>query len=122
MTRDEIVEACARAAHEANRAYCLALGDQSQLSWDATPEDIKKVSRAGVEPALAGATPEMLHELWCAAKYRDGWQYGLYKDIDHKTHPCLVPYSKLPIEQRRKDALYQSVVRAMSEVLVGPIG
>lgn len=28
------VEACARAAHEANRAYCLALGDTSQLPWE----------------------------------------------------------------------------------------
>ena len=34
---NNIIEACARAAHEANRAYCLALGDTSQPSWDDAP-------------------------------------------------------------------------------------
>ena len=33
------IEACARAAHEANRAYCIAIGDTSQPSWDDAPEE-----------------------------------------------------------------------------------
>jgi hypothetical protein len=121
MTRDEIIEACARAAHEANRAYCIAIGDKSQASWEDTPEEVRQTTIDVVSPALSGATPEQLHELWCAAKYRDGWSHGPHKDSDLKTHPCLVSYNKLPIEQRRKDALYQSVVNAMGDALAGPL-
>jgi hypothetical protein len=33
-TPASVSEAAARAAHEANRAYCLALGDTSQPAWD----------------------------------------------------------------------------------------
>src|SRR5438105_262770 len=36
--KPEVVEACARAAHEVNRAYCLALGDASQVAWEDAPE------------------------------------------------------------------------------------
>jgi hypothetical protein len=115
--RVAIVEACARAAHEANRAYCMTLGDFSHLSWDNSPEEMRASTRNGVEKALAGATSEELHESWCADKRAAGWVCGLTKNAAAKTHPCLVPYSELPEEHRRKDALYASVVRAMAKAL-----
>ena len=31
MLTSQVIEAAARAAHEANRAYCLALGDTSLI-------------------------------------------------------------------------------------------
>ncbi len=34
---ERVLEACARSAHEANRAYCIALGDLSQPAWDDAP-------------------------------------------------------------------------------------
>jgi hypothetical protein len=46
-----VMSACARAAHEANRAYCGALGDWSQPSWDAAPQWQKDSARNGVVPA-----------------------------------------------------------------------
>lgn len=122
ISREEIIEACARAAHESNLIYCLALGDSSQKHWEETPEDIKATTKNNVEAVLGGATPEQLHQLWCAAKYKDGWKFGPKKDAVKKTHPCLTAYSNLPIADRRKDALYRSTVTAMAEVLVGQIG
>lgn len=117
MTQRDVVEACARAAHEANRAYCLALGDDSQAPWETAPEWVRESSRAGVRVALGGATPAAQHEAWCAHKRADGWVHGLVKDAGLKTHPCLLPYAELPEAQRRKDALYQDVVRAMAQAL-----
>jgi hypothetical protein len=122
LTREQLVEACARAAHEANLVYCLALGDSSQKHWEETPESIQQGTKAGVEAALSGATPEQLHQLWCAGKYRDGWKHGPKKDLEKKTHPNLTAYSNLPIAERRKDALYQATVRAVAEVLAGQVG
>lgn len=122
MKHEDVVLACAQAAHEANRTYCIAIGDSSQVHWEEAPEWQKKSAIEGVNAALSGATPEQLHELWCASKLRDGWKYGPEKDPVKKTHHCLVPYSKLPIQQQRKDSLFHSTVKAMSEVLVGRLG
>lgn len=105
----------ARIAHETNRAYCSALGDDSQKPWDEAPEWQRKSAVNGVEFHLRNpkAGPEASHESWLAEKDRDGWQYGEAKDAEAKTHPCFVPFSELPAEQQAKDALFRSVVHAL---------
>ena len=117
MTEDAIILACARAAHEANRAYCIAIGDASQLPWEAAPLWQHKSACAGVRQALAGVTPEQQHQAWCLDKRVDGWVLGAAKDQDRKTHPCLVPYAELPEQQRRKDELFGKVARAVAKAL-----
>lgn len=115
---DHIIEACAEVAHEANRVYCAAIGDGSQVPWKDAPEWQRKSAVEGVRVALGGATPEQQHEAWCETKRRDGWTFGLVKDPAAKTHPCLVSYQALPPEQRAKDSLYLAVVRGMASALV----
>lgn len=114
-TRDmnERVIHIASVCHEANRAYCLTLGDASQLSWTKAPEWQRRSAVTGVELALKGSTPEKMHESWSAEKVGDGWVYGDVKDADAKTHPCLVPYAQLPETQRKKDDLFLAVVNAL---------
>lgn len=117
--REPIIEACARAAHEANRAYCIAIGDTSQPSWEEAPRWQRASARMGIKGALAGNTPEQSHESWLAEKRRTGWVYGATKDPERKEHPCMVPYADLPPEQRAKDKLYLAVVRTMFDALGG---
>ncbi len=112
-----IVEACARAAHEANRAYCLAIGDSSQPSWEEAPTWQRESAIAGVDGAISGNTPEQSHTGWMRQKMDDGWIFGPVKDPLKKEHPCMVAYGALPPEQRAKDALFLAVVRAMAEAL-----
>lgn len=113
----ERLESCARAAHEANRAYCIAIGDTSQPSWDDAPEWQRTSALNGVRGVLDGNTPEQSHESWLAEKAATGWRYGPVKDPDRKEHPCFVPYAELPPAQQAKDAVYVAVVRAMAEAL-----
>lgn len=112
MSRERIKEA-ARAAHEANRAYCAAMGDHSQLPWDEAPTWQRQSAVAGVQAIAAdpNMTPEQSHESWMAQKEVDGWVYGEEKDAEAKTHPCMVPYAELPPEQRAKDYIFGAVVR-----------
>lgn len=120
IKRAIVIEACARAAHEVNRAYCLALRDESQVSWETAPAWVRESALAGVRGALGcGATPEQTHEAWCAHKRAEGWVHGPVKDGEAKTHPCLVPYAELPEAQKRKDGLYLLVVQIMAAVLDG---
>lgn len=119
MKTMNIIEICAKAAHEANRLYCASLGDDSQVPWADAPIWQKESCRNGVAGALSGNTPEQSHEDWLAEKRATGWVYGPAKDSVTKTHPCMVPYAKLPQEQRAKDAVFVSVVRAVAGALEG---
>lgn len=117
MSTVGIIEAAARAAHEVNRAYCLALGDTSQPAWDDAPEWQRISAIKGVDGVLAGNTPEQSHECWLEEKRATGWKYGPVKDPEKKEHPCFVPYSDLPPEQQAKDHLFVTTVRAVHEAL-----
>lgn len=108
--------AIARVCHEANRAYCAAHGDMSQLPWDEAPQWQRESAIKGVAFARStpDARPSAQHEAWLADKAADGWKYGAVKDADKKEHPCFVPYDELPPFQRLKDHLFLGVVRALS--------
>lgn len=117
MTKDEKIEIAAAAAHMANRAVCIAIGDASQAPWEDAPEWQRESARRGVEVALSGCTPEEQHDAWSREKLAAGWVYGPVKDTDAKTHPCLVPYTELPREQQVKDMVYGATVRSMAALL-----
>lgn len=108
-------EAIARVCHEANRAYCRELRDDSQPSWDDAPAWQKESAIAGVAMHLAdrATTPQSSHHAWSEHKRERGWVHGPVKDPDAKTHPCLVPFDELPIEQQKKDTLFLAIVRAL---------
>lgn len=107
--------AIAKVCHEVNRAYCQALGDNSQPTWEEAPQWQRNSAVAGVRFHLANpqAGPEASHESWLAQKEADGWVFGEQKDPEAKTHPCMMPFSELPPEQQAKDFIFRSIVHAM---------
>jgi len=112
----DFIEMIARTCHEANRAYCVSIGDNSHKSWDEAPDWQKDSAIAGVTKKLSKPwlTSEDMHNEWVIHKVEDGWEYGEVKDPEAKTHPCLVAYSELPEEQRVKDSLFSNIVSAFN--------
>ncbi len=110
------IEFIARVCHEVNRAYCAAIGDASQVSWEEAEQWQRDSAVMGVEAVLAnpGGTPEDSHKGWLAHKEAEGWTYGPTKDPVKKEHPCMVSYDQLPLEQRVKDYLFIAVVRTIN--------
>lgn len=106
----------ARVAHEANREYCRTIGDSSQPPWDQAPEWQRQSAVNGVRfhRANPDAGDAASHDNWMVEKISDGWVYGPKKDPEKREHPCMVPFSKLPAEQQRKDALFRAIVHALS--------
>ena len=105
------LEFVAKLCHEANRAFCQSIGDHSQLPWNEAPQWQKDSAEKGVDFHLeADRQPSESHEQWMADKVADGWVYGEFKDAEKKTHPCIVPYEQLPVEQRSKDYIFKSIV------------
>ena len=109
-------EQIARVAHEVNRAYCQALGDMSQPTWEDAPEWQRSSARAGVALHVSGDFgPEASHKSWMQQKLDEGWIYGPVKDPVRQEHPCMVPFAQLPREQQAKDFIFRAVVHALRD-------
>lgn len=110
------IESIAVVCHEANRALCACLGDNSQKPWADAPDWQRESAINGVRFTQANpeAGPEASHVSWMNEKVAAGWTHGPVKDEVAKTHPCLVPFEELPKEQQAKDKLFQAVVRALT--------
>ncbi len=110
-----IIERAALVAHETNRAWCKTMGDYIQPSWENAPDWQKESVIAGVKFHISNpnANDSASHDSWLKQKLDDGWMYGEVKDSKNKTHPCLVPFWMLPVEQQIKDALFRSVVHSV---------
>ena len=113
--RDSVFEAIAAAAHEANAAYCRAIGDHSHASWDDAPQWQRDSAINGVKMQFNNpdASPRDSHESWLAEKEAGGWKWGEVKDPEARLHPCMVPYDDLPPEQQAKDAIFVGVVKTL---------
>lgn len=107
----QIAEIC----HEANWRYCEGIGDHSQVSWDNAPDWQKESAIDGVQAIRNNPNqkPSDSHDNWLKHKKSEGWVYGEIKDSSKKTHPCMVPYEELPVEQRIKDSLFLGIVNAL---------
>jgi hypothetical protein len=110
------VEAIAEICHEANRAYCHVLGDDSQPSWADAPDWQKESAIDGVkrhvEKSQMLVSCDWSHNQWMERKLKEGWTYGPVKDAENKQHPCLLPYEFLPESEKRKDELFRRIVQS----------
>jgi len=46
-----------------------------------------------------------VHENWAAKRKSEGWRYGLARDDQKLTHPDIVPFNKLPEEEKEYDRI-----------------
>lgn len=114
-TTEEGLAKIAQVCHETNRALQALVGDPVSPPWDETSPQLRDSAVAGVRDALAGATPQQLHQSWCDHKTEQGWKLGPVKDEQARTHPCLVPYHLLPAAQRAKDHVFHALVHTLTQ-------
>ena len=118
MTSTDVARVC----HQANKALCEAIGDNSQEDWK-NAEDWQRLSAVnGVEffQDNPDAPDSAQHDAWAKEKTDAGWKYGETKDAIAKTHPCLVSFEDLPAEQQAKDTLFKGVCRALVPLITEP--
>lgn len=106
----------AQVTHEAVRAWQSANGQRAAPAWAHAPDWMKTATleavywNTGDKPPTAAAR----HRQWVDEKKQAGWKLGPRKDGRRKTHPLMVPYSKLPEVERRKDALVSAVITSLT--------
>jgi RyR domain len=113
MNLEEVAKIC----HEANKALCEYLGDDSQPSWADAPLWQKNSIIMGIDFHMKNpdAGPAASHEAWLKEKENQGWIRGPKKDPSKREHPCMVPYDELPWEQQIKDKLFIAIISTFRE-------
>ena len=108
----EKIEHISKIVHEANKVFSE---NNNMPSWDNCDEDLKQVTRAGVSKILnyPETTSAEIHEEWVRLKKEQGWTFGFEKNETRKTHPCILPYERLPEFEKTKDKLFISIVKAL---------
>lgn len=108
-------ERIGRVCHEANRAFCAAIGEEVQPPWEEAPKEMVTSVFKGVKYCREhlDIDAKTSHEIWMSNKTKDGWTYGEIKDAEKKTHPLMIPYDQLPMLHKLKDELFISIVKAL---------
>jgi hypothetical protein len=72
----------------------------------------RPIETAGISldlnPALVERLAEHNHDTWAQRRMDEGWTWGPRVDNEKMTHPCLIPFARLP--QSEQDYDRQTVV------------
>ena len=112
----DIVYEAASVAYETVRKWGEVIKDpQGKVAWNLLPESEKDgyAKAVGYRIENPETTEVDMHNKWSADKFEAGWTYGEKLDFVKKTHPNLVPFEDLPVDQQMKDKLFLNVIDAI---------
>ena len=115
---DSRIRNIARICYTANREWCVINGDYSVVQWEHAPfwqteSCIEAVARCFYNMKVP--MPSEMHAEWCRDKIADGWRHGSVKDVKHRLHPNIIPWSELPKVQRQKDFIFCALISSFLE-------
>jgi len=79
--------------------------NQGVMIYQPDPIDVSQVSLTPELQQLTERLAENTHDLWAVQRLADGWTFGDQRDDVKKQHPCLIPYDKLPENEREYDRI-----------------
>jgi hypothetical protein len=111
-------ESIAQIAHEVNRGYSVAMGDDSYPSWVESTPDQQLIVTTAVTFYIENPEAEVasFHEAWLEKMTEEGWVFGEELSEEGKTHPLIVPFDALPEDQKAKYFMFRAVVQAVSSL------
>ena len=76
---------------------------QTVADYEPQPVNLEGIQLTDNLSELREAIAENAHEVWAAARMKEGWTYGKERDDTQKKHPDLIPYSSLPDSEKEYD-------------------
>jgi len=73
------------------------------MTYKPKPLDTSQVRLGAALTELTEHLAENTHEIWAQQRLSEGWRFGHARDDISKEHPCLVPYSELPENEKEYD-------------------
>ena len=92
-----------KAWHESRNYMVRVL--RSAADYEPHPLNLDDVPLTEDLLELREAIAENAHEVWAAARKKEGWTYGPVRSNTLKHHPDLIPYSALPDSEKEYDRL-----------------
>lgn len=90
-----------RNAWDDSANYLVVLSNQN--NYDPHPLNLDGVDIEPELEELQEAIAENAHEVWAAARKKEGWSYGTVRDDAKKLHPDMIPYNLLPESEKEYD-------------------
>lgn len=113
-------EGIAKFCHQVNSDYRSLIGEGQRPSWEDASDHTRASAINGVHFVIQSASDpnpyasaQAQHDEWLRFKLEDGWGYGEEIDEVNKKHPCVLPFSALPMEQKIKDVLFRRIVQGL---------
>lgn len=110
MNEPTLIERCAEFVYEAARIQAVAAeAPIVPEPWDMRDASFRAQFLEVIERQMGpmrSESPEELHGSWVQAYIDMGWKYGPVRDTEAKTHPDMVPFARLEIEEQIKDAVF----------------
>ena len=75
----------------------------NKYNYTPQPIDTSDVELPKELETLVEQMSKNVHEVWAETRIKQGWTYGLERNDELKTHPCLIPYEELPEEEKEYD-------------------
>ncbi len=92
-----------RAWHESHNYMVRVLRFPEE--YNPQPINLNSITLSDDLLELREAIAENAHDVWAAARIKEGWTYGKVRDDEKKQHPDLIPYSALPDSEKEYDRL-----------------
>ena len=73
--------------------------------YEPQPINLENIQITDDLSELREAIAENAHEVWAAARIKEGWSYGKERNDANKKHPDLIPYSCLPDGEKEYDRI-----------------
>lgn len=73
--------------------------------YNPKPVDTSNVTLPNELLDLTEKIAENVHENWSVGRISEGWVYGVTRDDEKKTTPCLIPYAELPESEKEYDRI-----------------
>ena len=73
------------------------------MEYTPQPIDTSDIQLSENLQQLVEQMAKNVHDNWAKTRIQQGWMYGLQRDDEKKTHPCLVPYEELPEDEKEYD-------------------
>lgn len=67
------------------------------------PTDLSTIELPEGYDEICEEIAEEIHKRWAAERISQGWKYGEFRDDRLKITNCLVPYNRLPDEEKQYD-------------------
>lgn len=109
-----VVKIC-RIVFAGANALRLELGQTSGLQWEQLPQRTRNEIEIGVRDIATrkAKVPADLHVTWRDAMRRDGWDFGLVRDAERRTHPAICAFDELPVMEQAKYQLFFTMTQTL---------